>query len=214
MINAQVVGTQVVNIQAVGARVGNRFVLGAQVATGGRRFWACRKSGFACALLGIGGVALGFACLAFAEPAEPGLLARERQVERRVQEITGTLRCPTCQALSVRDSEAAFSQQMRAQVERMVREGQSTEQIQSFFVSRYGPWILRAPQRRGLGWLLWIAPPTLLLLGALGIALRWFQTRIPAEAPAPLSQSQRQHIAAHLRRYEEAQRTALDPGQA
>jgi len=46
-------------------------------------------------------------------------------LERRVREIADQLRCPTCQAISVRDSEAAFSRQIRDKVRSMLAEGQT-----------------------------------------------------------------------------------------
>ena len=41
-------------------------------------------------------------------------------LDRRVREISDGLRCPTCQSISVNDSEAEFSRQNRAKVRRML----------------------------------------------------------------------------------------------
>ncbi len=79
-------------------------------------------------------------------------------LDEEVRRISSQLRCPTCQAISVNDSEAAFSRQIREKVRRMVEEGQSEEAIKAFFVSRYGEWILRAPKKEGLGLVLWVLP--------------------------------------------------------
>ena len=93
------------------------------------------------------------------------------EVERRVQTIADGLRCPTCQALSAKDSEAAFSVQIRDKVRHMVEEGQSDDQINAYFVSRYGEWILRAPPKQGLGLVVWVLPFAAIL--AAGAVLAW-----------------------------------------
>ena len=66
------------------------------------------------------------------------LALSEAELEKRVQTITDDLRCPTCQGLSVKDSDASFSIQIREKVRHMVEEGQSDEDIKAYFVSRYG----------------------------------------------------------------------------
>jgi cytochrome c-type biogenesis protein CcmH len=129
----------------------------------------------------------------------------EEEVERRVLELSDELRCPTCQALSVKDSEASFSVQIRDKVRRMVREGQSDEAVKAFFVARYGEWILRAPKKEGIGLLLWVLPFTLILLG--GGLLVWHIRRRGAAAPAApaaaLSAEQRDAIQRDLKRFRE-----------
>lgn len=93
-------------------------------------------------------------------------------LERRVQELSEELRCPTCQAISVRDSEAAFSRQIRDKVRELVQAGQNEEQIKAFFVESYGEWILRAPKKQGVGLILWLLPGAAILFFGLWIGLR------------------------------------------
>lgn len=130
----------------------------------------------------------------------------QRQLDKRVQEITGMLRCPTCQGISVRDSEATFSQQIRAKVRRMVLEGQTDAQIKAYFVSRYGEWILRAPPASGMGLVVWLAPGLAIVLvgGLIGYrAYRSHQnprSNVPADELTP---EQRERIARDLERFEE-----------
>ena len=93
------------------------------------------------------------------------------ELERRVQTISDQLRCPTCQAISVKDSEAAFSVQIRDKVRHMVEEGQSDDQIRAYFVARYGEWILRAPPKEGVGLIVWVLPLAAML--AAGAAMAW-----------------------------------------
>ena len=135
------------------------------------------------------------------------LALSEEELERRVQQISDGLRCPTCQALSVKDSDASFSKQIRDKVRRMVEEGQSEEDIKAYFVARYGEWILRAPKKEGLGLVLWVLPGAAIL--GVGVLLVWRMQRSAhrasaAQAAAPgLTPQQRERLERDLRRFQE-----------
>ena len=133
----------------------------------------------------------------------------EDELDQRVREISDGLRCPTCQSISVNDSEAAFSRQIKEKVHRMVKEGQTEEEIQDYFVSRYGEWILRAPRKEGVGLVLWVLPG-LGLLGA-GLLIGWKahqsarsakELTISTEIPA-LTDAQAKKLADDRRLFEE-----------
>ena len=83
--------------------------------------------------------------------------------ENLVHKIADNLRCPTCQGLSVNDSEAGFSVQIRNKVREMLMAEQGQTEIEAYFVARYGEWILRTPPAEGFNLLIWILP-------ALGLA--------------------------------------------
>ena len=53
--------------------------------------------------------------------------------QQRIKALVDDLRCPTCQGLSVKDSEAGFSVSIRNKAEEMVREGYSEQEIRNFF---------------------------------------------------------------------------------
>jgi cytochrome c-type biogenesis protein CcmH len=91
-----------------------------------------------------------------------------------VHEIADNLRCPTCQGLSVNDSEAGFSVQIRNKVREMLMADQSQEEIEAYFIARYGEWILRTPPAQGFNLLIWILP----VLGlAVGFWFVWSKSR-------------------------------------
>jgi cytochrome c-type biogenesis protein CcmH len=144
-------------------------------------------------------------------PATPAAAPDERALDERVQAITDMLRCPTCQGISVKDSEASFSRQIRDKVRRMVEEGQSDEDIKAYFVSRYGEWILRAPKKEGLGLVLWLAPGTALLLAGGLIGWRLYRShRHPARDLPPaganaLTPEQQARIQRDLQRFEDTE---------
>jgi cytochrome c-type biogenesis protein CcmH len=94
----------------------------------------------------------------------------------RARAIAAELRCPVCQGLSVADSPSPTAKSIYDDVRRRVDAGESDAAIRSFYVGRYGEWILLRPETSGVGALVWILPVTALLLGAGGLALafrRW-----------------------------------------
>lgn len=87
------------------------------------------------------------------------------------EELSKDLRCPACQGLSVWESDAVFSNQIKDMVKTKINAGLSKEEIMQFFTARFGYWILREPPPRGFSALAWWIPLTLLFIGPL---LLWF----------------------------------------
>ena len=87
------------------------------------------------------------------------------------EEISNDLRCPTCTGLSILQSDAAFSLQIRQAVLDQVKTGKERSEIIDFFTERYGLWILREPPKKGFHFLAWLIPSLFLILGPL---LIWF----------------------------------------
>ena len=132
----------------------------------------------------------------------------EDEIEQKTLLIAGQLRCPTCQGVSVKDSNAPLARQIHDKVRRMVAEGQPDEAIMAFFVSRYGEWILRAPRKEGLGLVLWLLPGLALLLsaGLIGYRLLGNHRQRMAASPEPiptLTDAQRARIAGDIKIFEE-----------
>ena len=112
----------------------------------------------------------------------------ETQVER-VDRITSELRCVVCQGLSVKDSPAESSRQMRDIVIQRVVAGRTDEEIRDEFRANYGDWVVLAPPVASWSGLVWFVPFAAL---AAGVALgwRWLRAKpaaLPDAAPSELA---------------------------
>lgn len=78
--------------------------------------------------------------------------------EARTRRIGADLRCPTCQGMSVADSDAPAAQGIREEIARRVAEGRESDgQIKDFILSLY-PDISLRPETSGLGLVVWALP--------------------------------------------------------
>ena len=90
----------------------------------------------------------------------------------RAAQIEATIKCPSCEGLSVAQSNAPSAIAVRHQIEAAIRNGQSNEDITSSLVATYGPTILLNPPKHGLTAVLWIAPIVVVLVsGVILVAL-------------------------------------------
>ena len=85
----------------------------------------------------------------------------------RAQAVAASLRCPTCQGLSVADSNSPLAKSMRDIIDERVAAGESDEEITQYFVDRYSDWVLLAPRADGVGWVVWAVPGAAVLVGLL-----------------------------------------------
>lgn len=109
------------------------------------------------------------------------LAQQPRFADDEFRDVAGELRCPTCTGLSVLDSDAQFSVQIKDEVKKQLAQGKSKQEILDFFTERYGPWILREPPKSGVNLVAWWLPIALLILGPLGV---WFYVwRRPVAVP-------------------------------
>ena len=108
---------------------------------------------------------------------EPDTSAAEQSLpygDQHFRDLAGKLRCPTCTGLSVLDSDASFSVQIKTQVLDLMKQGKSDKEIIDFFTERYGPWILREPPKSGFSVIAWAIPIAFLVLGPILIwAIAW-----------------------------------------
>ena len=98
--------------------------------------------------------------------------AESEEFSDRFRKLSDELRCPTCQGLSVKDSEAGFSNSIKDKIRELMKNGKSDNEILAYFVERYGEWILRAPPKRGFNLVLWILPSAGILIGLFIVLFR------------------------------------------
>ena len=123
----------------------------------------------------------------------------------RFRKLSDELRCPTCQGLSVKDSDAGFSNSIKDKIRELMKDGKSDKEILAYFVKRYGEWILRAPTKSGFNLVLWILPGAGILIGLFIVLFRskrWV-SQPQQEKLASLSPEEERMIKEDLRRFEE-----------
>ena len=120
-------------------------------------------------------LAIGAACLLWLGVGT-AQAAGSVEVEDRTREIASELRCVVCQNLSVADSPSDLAKEMRNLVREQVQQGKSREEIQAYFVSRYGEYVLLSPPKRGFNLLVWGLPFLAIVAGGgvvYLVARRW-----------------------------------------
>src|SRR5699024_2163625 len=85
----------------------------------------------------------------------------------RSDAIAESLRCPTCNGLSVADSTSPMAGSMREIIDDQIAAGRSDEEIRSHFVDLYSDWVLLQPPASGGGWLIWAVPALVAVVGVL-----------------------------------------------
>lgn len=90
--------------------------------------------------------------------ADPGL-------EERARGLSKGLRCLVCRNENIDDSNAELARDLRLLVRERLVAGDSDQQVIDYVVARYGEYVLLAPPKTGINWLLWWAGPLMLLGG-------------------------------------------------
>lgn len=122
------------------------------------------------------------AIAAVAGIARAALEQGPQSLEARTQAVASTLRCPTCDNLSVADSPEAMAQSMRTEITDQLDQGRSPDQVRQWFQDRYGPWILLNPPGEGVGLMVWLMP-LVVLVGAAAIGVWLLRGRRSARTP-------------------------------
>lgn len=126
------------------------------------------------------------------------------ELENQVREISHKLRCPTCQAQSVKESEAGLSVNMKNKVREMLVQGKSEAEILKFFEERYGEWILRSPKKEGFNLVLWVTPLILIVVVSLIVVrILWNRSGVRKEEQlSPLSAQEKARLEKDLDRFQ------------
>ncbi len=103
------------------------------------------------------------------------LAPRATGATARVAHLESIVRCPSCEDLSVAQSDATSAIAVRHEIAADVARGLSDAAILTSLETAYGPSILLSPPTSGLGALLWVGPLLVALAvvaGAIRVARR------------------------------------------
>ncbi|MFT0211923.1 cytochrome c-type biogenesis protein [Pseudomonas sp. F1_0610] len=96
----------------------------------------------------------------------------ENEADRaRYKTLTEEIRCPKCQNQNIADSNAPIAVDLRAEVYRLVEDGQSNDEIVTYLVDRYGDFVRYRPAINKQTYILWYGPAALLIIGFLTIGV-------------------------------------------
>lgn len=109
-------------------------------------------------------------------------LAQEPDYDR-VNEIAKKLNCPTCAGLNLADCRTLTCEQWRGQIDDLVKQGLSDEDVLTYFTTRYGSEVLQEPPRSGLTLWLWVLPLIGLMLGGVWLVFALRQWSRPEPVP-------------------------------
>ncbi|HLG85812.1 MAG TPA: cytochrome c-type biogenesis protein [Alphaproteobacteria bacterium] len=138
------------------------------------------------------------AALMLSRPAfavDPDEMLKDPAQEKRAEAIGKQLRCPVCKTESIEESDADFTRDLRKVVRERVAAGDTDQQVLDYMHARYGDFILLKPPFEPSTWILWLAPPLLLMAGG---ALAWvvIRRRPAAAEPPALTEAERAAIEA------------------
>ena len=97
----------------------------------------------------------------------PDEMLSDPTLEARARTISAGLRCLVCQNESIDDSDADLAHEIRVLVRERLKAGDSDDQVRQYLVDRYGEFVLLRPVFDWHTLVLWIAAPTILVIGGL-----------------------------------------------
>jgi cytochrome c-type biogenesis protein CcmH len=150
-------------------------------------------------------IALALACFvslsATVLAVQPDEVLHDTALESRARALSRELRCMVCQNQSIDDSDAPLARDLRILVRERLKAGDSDGQVIDFLVARYGEFVLLRPRFEWHTAILWVAPPAVLVLGA--IALFAFLRRggggPPAGSNIDLTAAEKKRVAELLK---------------
>jgi cytochrome c-type biogenesis protein CcmH len=128
---------------------------------------------------------------ALGEEARP--LADDPLTEKRLQAISGELRCLVCQNETLAASQADLAKDLREEIRGMIRAGRSDQEIMDFMVNRYGDFVRYRPPLKPTTLLLWGGPLVLFIVGLLALRanLRRRAQRLAEQPPLDETEARR-----------------------
>lgn len=108
--------------------------------------------------------------------------------------VAQTLYCPVCPGVPLDVCETQACQQWRALIKEKLAAGQTSDQIQQYFVSQYGERVLGAPAPEGFNLTIYLAPLGAILAGMVVLvfaARQWMPKGSTPSASTPVDYRER-----------------------
>lgn len=143
---------------------------------------------------------LGLLLLSFSSFAAIEVHEFDNDVDRlRYQTFIDEMRCPKCQNQNLAGTNSPIAEDLRRELELMIKDGKSDKEIVDFMVERYGEFILYRPRLSPATLLLWGAPVFLLVFGVIMLLLIVRKRRrLDVAVDAGLSSAERERLASLL----------------
>jgi len=143
---------------------------------------------------------LGLLFISFSSFAAIEVHEFDNDVDRqRYQTFIDEMRCPKCQNQNLAGTNSPIAEDLRRELELMIKDGKSDKEIVDFMVERYGEFILYRPRLSPSTMLLWGAPVFLLVFGVIMLLLIVRKRRrLDVAVDAGLSSTERERLESLL----------------
>lgn len=129
-----------------------------------------------------------------AHAVEPSERLADKTLEARARALSQELRCLVCQNQSIDESNADLAHDLRVLLRQRLVAGDTDQQVLDYIVARYGVFVLLDPPFQPATYLLWLAPP-LLVLGVGALLLVRARRRRPDQSLPTLTEEERARAA-------------------
>jgi len=117
------------------------------------------------------------------QAVEPSERLADPALEARARILSKELRCLVCQNQSIDESNADLAHDLRLLLRQRLVAGDSDHQVLDYLTARYGVFVLLDPPFTPVTWVLWLAPPLLVLGGGALLLLRAWRRRLDPGTP-------------------------------
>ncbi len=136
---------------------------------------------------------------------EPDEILDDPVLEARAREVSKGLRCVVCLNQDIDSSNAGVARDLRLLVRERILAGDSNSEAQAFIQARYGDYVLLKPPLNARTYVLWFAPPVMVVF-SLAIGAATLRRRRQTRVSLPLNTDEEKEI----QRFIEKQRSGED----
>ncbi|MGH1536914.1 MAG: cytochrome c-type biogenesis protein [Gammaproteobacteria bacterium] len=113
------------------------------------------------------------------------------EYESRYHELLNELRCLVCQNQTIAESDSELANDLRVEVNKMLANGASNNEIITFMADRYGDFVLYKPLVKPKTYLLWFGPFLFLALILLLVLMYLKKQKPPIDVELSVNEKQK-----------------------